>query len=217
MDTGGYINEGGQLKSKNGQKYIINSSPRGKYVASWCWYFTLFLVTALTLLTIVLLVLLINQPRLCTYDSETSNGNSSAIKTGAIFNPLSSNGGHAAVANGVPKKCSHDPRLNTHHDSSRPKTGDGQLDEIDGVFAEEEDDQDLITRSHGWSPLHYKLTIEPNFDRSINNGTVAITITRDAPESDALLPIVLDINQIAIHSVQVLDSDNQDLALICIT
>lgn len=95
--------------------------------------------------------------RLCTYDKEASNGNSSAIKTGAIFNPVSVNGGHA-VSNGVPKKCSHDPRLNTHHDSSiaRSKGDDGTVDETDGIFAEEEDDQDLITRSHGWSPAHYK-------------------------------------------------------------
>lgn len=202
MDTGGYINEGGQLKSKNGQKYIINNSPRGKYVSSWCWYFTLFLVTALALLTIVLLVLLINQPRLCTYDNEHSNGNSSAIKTGAIFSPVSGDGGGHAVANGVSKKCSHDPRLNTHHDGSkmRQKGDDSKTDEIDGIFSEEEDDQDLITRSHGWTPVHYKLTIEPNFDRSINNGTVSITVLRNSPETEELLPIVLDINQIAIHS-----------------
>lgn len=214
MDTGGYINEGGQLKSKNGQKYIINNSPRGKYVSSWCWYFTLFLVTALALLTIVLLVLLINQPRLCTYDNEHSNGNSSAIKTGAIFSPVSGDGGGHAVANGVSKKCSHDPRLNTHHDGSkmRQKGDDSKTDEIDGIFSEEEDDQDLITRSHGWAPVHYKLTIEPNFDRSINNGTVAITVLRNSPETEELLPIVLDINQIAIHSAQVLDTDNQDVA-----
>ncbi|XP_062552092.1 aminopeptidase N isoform X2 [Armigeres subalbatus] len=213
MDTGGYINEGGQLKSKNGQKYIINNSPRGKYIASWCWYFTLFLVAALILLTIVLLVLLFNQPRLCTYDNEPTNGNSSDIKIGSLFNPTNGAGQHA-VANGVSKKCSHDPRLNTHYDRLKTPTKSdvSKDDEIDGVYSEEEDTQDLITRSHGWAPSHYKLTIEPNFEQSINNGTVVISIVRDTTYGNDLLPIVLDMNQITILSSQVLDSDNQDIA-----
>lgn len=211
MDAGGYINEGGQLKSKNGQKYIINNSPRGKYVPSGCWYFTLFLVTALMLLSIVLLVLLINQPRSCTQDNGHSSENSSVIKSGAIFNSLSSNGGGMAI-NGA-KKCSHDPRLNVQHNTkTRDRSDDSYLDHIDGVFSEEEDDQDIISRSYGWSPIHYKLTIEPNFERSINNGTVVIHIIQDSSDEDELPPIILDINHITIHLAQVLDIDNQEIA-----
>lgn len=47
-----------------------------------------------------------------------------------------------------------------------------------------------------------RLVIEPNFDRSINNGTVIINIQRDLSYSQKLLPIILDINQIEILTSQ---------------
>lgn len=93
--------------------------------------------------------------RLCTHDNGHSNENSSVIKTGAIFNPVSSNGG-GMVANGMSMKCSHDPRLNIHHSTMTRDRSDDAEGDSDGVFSEEEDDQDIISRSYGWSPLHYK-------------------------------------------------------------
>uniref|UniRef100_A0A8D8FLW3 Aminopeptidase N n=4 Tax=Culex pipiens TaxID=7175 RepID=A0A8D8FLW3_CULPI len=219
MDTGGYISEGGQLKTKNGQKYVINNAPRGKYISSFCWYFTIFLVTALLLLAIVLIVLLFNQPRLCTSENGHTNGNSSSlVATGSIFT-ISSNGKgtpEPAVANGNSNRnrCSHDPRLNTNRQPSGSARNDDYIDDDSGGGREgaQDDEQDIITRSFGWNPVHYKLVIEPNFDRSINNGTVVINIQRDLSYSQKLLPIILDINQIEILTSQVLDSDGQDIA-----
>ncbi|XP_055536270.1 aminopeptidase N-like isoform X2 [Wyeomyia smithii] len=215
MDTAGYINEddelepvmeseGGQLKTKNGQKYIINNVPRGKYIPTWCWYFTLFLLTALVLLSIVLLVLLINQQRLCTSENGPTNGNSSTILAG--YGSLSSNGDS--------KRCSHDPRLKTQYESVSPAANDDYIDDDSGGgggTGTDAGEQDVVMRYYGWSPLHYKLTIEPNFDRSINNGTVTINIIRDSKASK-LQPIVLDINQIEIISSQVLNPDKDNIA-----
>ncbi|XP_053682785.1 aminopeptidase N-like [Sabethes cyaneus] len=199
MDTSGYINEGGQLKTKNGQKYIINSVPRGKYIPTWCWYFTLFLLSALVLLSIVLLVLLINQQRLYTSESGPTNGSNSTILAGSIYNGQTS------------KKCSHDPRLKTRYENSSPAATDDYVDdESGGEAAATDGEQDVVTRYYGWSPSHYKLTIEPNFDRSINNGTVIINVIRNSKGSK-LQPIVLDINQIEILSSKVLNADDVDI------
>ncbi|XP_055586170.1 aminopeptidase N-like isoform X2 [Uranotaenia lowii] len=227
MDMGGYINEGGQLKSKNGQKYTVNRAPRGKYIPTWCWYFTLFLVLALIVLSVVLLVLLITQQRL--YAAENgghSNGNST-ILTGSLggssaSSVSSSTNGFGPVTNGGsnPKKHQHDPRLNTNYrdswSSARPDHGnrDDDYSDDDGNLAPpvEEHDEDIIGRHYGWIPHHYRLTIEPNFDRSINNGSVAINIIRDPEYGSRVLPIVLDIKNIEILSSQVLDFDNQDIA-----
>lgn len=210
MDTGGYINEGGQLKTKNGQKYIINNFPRGKYVSSGCYYFTFFLMGALILLSIALLVLLINQHG-CASEGGHTNGNSSAITKGSIFNPLSSNGqSDAPFESEKSKKCSHDPRLNTQYNQDRRSSDD--IDEDGEGPPETMDDQDIVTRSHGWLPSHYKLTIEPNFERSINNGTILISIFRDFQYNRIPPPIVLDINEIEILSLQVLDFENQTVA-----
>ncbi|XP_058826206.1 aminopeptidase N isoform X2 [Topomyia yanbarensis] len=222
MDTSGYINEddelepvmeeeGGQLKSKNGQKYIINRSPRGKYIPTWCWYFTIFLLTVLTLLSTILLVLLINQQRFCSSEYGQSNGNTSTLAKGSIFNSLSSNG-HDRTGVGNSKKCTHDPRLNTHSASATHTLNEDYIDDDGARFTADIDEQDIITRNSGWSPFHYKLTIEPNFERSVNNGTVIITIHRDLSEDKKLLPIVLDINKIEILASQVLDHNNQDIA-----
>ncbi|XP_058451744.1 aminopeptidase N isoform X2 [Malaya genurostris] len=212
MDTSGYINEGGQLKSKNGQKYIINRTPRGKYVPTWCWYFTIFLLTALVLLSTLLLVLLINQPRFCWSESDNANGNTSALVEG---NVLTSNG-HGRTGIGSTKKCSHDPRLNTvpaaGGDTYAAANEDYVDDDGDRRFMADNDEQDLIVRNSGWSPVHYKLTIEPNFVNSINNGTVVINVRRDSPAKAKLLPVVLDINQIEILASTVLDHNNKDIA-----
>ncbi|XP_055622223.1 aminopeptidase N isoform X2 [Toxorhynchites rutilus septentrionalis] len=213
MDVGGYINEGGQLKTKNGQKYIINSSHRGKYVPSWCWYFTLFLVTALMLLSIVLLVLLINQQRLCVSENGHAMANaSSTVLTGSVSNSLISNGRREEPASGQTKKCSHDPRLNTNPQEVPRIRNDDYIDDDDSSFgAKDEDEEDVILRSEGWIPLHYRLMIEPNFERSTNNGTVTIDVMRDPSYADQNLPIILDLNQIEILSSRVLGVDGYDI------
>lgn len=64
-------------------------------------------------------------------------------------------------------------------------------------------ENEAIVPAEGWSPQLYRLLIEPDFDASVSNGSVAIEVTEDAQvaASSALpLPIVLDITNITILS-----------------
>lgn len=55
--------------------------------------------------------------------------------------------------------------------------------------------------TEGWSPVLYRLVIEPIFEASVSNGSVSIGVEEDTPNSEPgamPLPIVLDVNNITI-------------------
>lgn len=55
--------------------------------------------------------------------------------------------------------------------------------------------------AEGWSPVLYRLLIEPIFEASVSNGSVSISVEEDAPNSEPgamPMPIVLDVNNITI-------------------
>lgn len=54
---------GGQLKSKNGQKYTINARRRGVYVPRYCVLLTVLLGVAAMIVIALLSYFLLSQPR----------------------------------------------------------------------------------------------------------------------------------------------------------
>ncbi|XP_037030897.1 aminopeptidase N isoform X2 [Bradysia coprophila] len=85
---GGYINEGGQLKSKNGQKYIVNQRPAGVYIPKNCIFFTALLAVIAMIIIIVLTYLLLSQS--CSANGNTSLQNDTISKAG-LFGATTSN------------------------------------------------------------------------------------------------------------------------------
>lgn len=60
-----------------------------------------------------------------------------------------------------------------------------------------------IVSAEGWSPVLYRLLIEPDFGAAVSNGSVDISVLEDKPLAAAgalPLPIVLDINNITVLS-----------------
>lgn len=138
---GGYINEGGQLKSKNGQKYIVNKRPAGVHIPKSCILLTAALAVIAMIIIAVLTYLVVSQS--CEANTPIQN------------------------------------------DTIAPAS----------LVAD-------IVLNDGWSPMLYKLVIEPNFNSSTSNGSVSIDVIRDSLEK-GLPPIVLDINNISITEAKV--------------
>lgn len=211
MDPGGYVNEGGQLKSSNGQKYIINNPPRGRYCSNCAIAAIVGLIFILLATAIGLLVLVLHPDSLCTGPSTSVNG---AVQHASTF------GFTRAPAN---------PKLNTALRTLELEEGsvDGARNEdyIDDAAetqpdpfpAEAEGDTKdpavPLSRADFWLPRAYSLIIEPNITSATNNGTVTIEIERNrrskryrGPAGD-LPPVVLDIEDIFILSTSVLDTN----------
>ncbi|KAG4068259.1 hypothetical protein HA402_007779 [Bradysia odoriphaga] len=85
---GGYINEGGQLKSKNGQKYVVNKRPAGVYIPKNCIFLTALLAVIAMIIIIVLTYLLLSQS--CSANGNTSLQNDTISKAG-LFGATTSN------------------------------------------------------------------------------------------------------------------------------
>uniref|UniRef100_A0AAG5DQM7 Aminopeptidase n=1 Tax=Anopheles atroparvus TaxID=41427 RepID=A0AAG5DQM7_ANOAO len=226
MDPGGYINEGGQLKSSNGQKYIINNPPRGRYCSNAAIVTLIGLIVVLLATSIGLLVLVLHLERLCPA-SPAPTGNelpSSGNDDGAIQYTSSFNGVTRAPSN---------PKLNTFQRRRQHETGSGEAEQDEDYIddsaqivpdpvpdeAEEDakDASDQISRVDDWLPHKYILIIEPNVARTVNNGTVTIEIERNrrsttyGPNGASPLPrVVLDIKDIRILSTTVYSTDTSD-------
>ncbi|XP_058063365.1 aminopeptidase N [Anopheles bellator] len=182
-DTGGYINEGGLLKSRNGQKYIINNPERGRFCSNIVIGCLIGVIVLLFLSTVTLLVLLLHA------DTKQCRLQNTKVRAPS------------------------DTRLNT---AGYQSTKDMNPDEED-YFSEEEANgvdhgvvkQDRISRANGWFPQHYKLIIEPNIERSTNNGTVWIDVSLNpnaVPRTRMVPLIVLDTTDIRIVSCKVYNS-----------
>ncbi|XP_055901908.1 aminopeptidase N isoform X2 [Eupeodes corollae] len=192
---GGYINEGGQLKTKNGQKYVLNGKPermtRSFAILSAC-------VMLLAILIAILITYFITasayESKGCTNGHSSFNNNnnnhgenfSATIASASTFGMPSSSrspGTNAAAAEGH-----HDPVTNKPNNNN--KKGLNPIDRKLHVY-------------EGWTPEIYKISIEPNLITSLNNGTVAIYISRDY-NVKGLQPIVLDVNNVTIIDARVI-------------
>ncbi|XP_058127378.1 aminopeptidase N [Anopheles ziemanni] len=221
MDPGGYVNEddelepvmddeGGQLKSSNGQKYIINNPPRGRYCSNCTIAALVGLIFLLLATSIGLLVLVLHPDSLCTKTSTPVNG---AVQHASTF------GFTRAPAN---------PKLNTALRTLEDGSADGARNEdyIDDAAEAQPDpfpaeaNNDAkdpavqLSRADFWLPRSYSLIIEPNITSAINNGTVTIEIERNrrsksyGGSAGDLPPVVLDIEDIFILSTSVLDTNS---------
>ncbi|XP_050088642.1 aminopeptidase N [Anopheles aquasalis] len=192
MDPTGHINEGGPMKTKNGQKYTINQQPRGRYCSNTALAVLGVLLALLFLATVTLtLVLLLRQPE-ASPDCEV------------------------CWLLELTTRAPSDPRLNTKqywgaHQRPHPTMLDdgADTDYSDWMEDDDETERSRVSQSSGWLPIHYRLIIEPNIERSLNNGTVTIAIKPnpnwEKPRNQQIPPIVLDVKEIRILSCEVLD------------
>ncbi|CAO1436554.1 unnamed protein product [Diamesa hyperborea] len=184
METG-YINEGGQLKAKSGQKYVINQykTAEGFYVTQICGYLYFVALIVMIILTALITYFLIVPS--CSKELHF-NGNES-IHTGSFVKPL---GSHPAEDHGTNDAVLSDQAIIT-------KNSDVPIVE------------DEIEFHDGWIPSHYDLLLEPNIETFTSNGSVNIWITRDLNVKN-MKPIVLDIKDIEISSCNVFKVDRTD-------
>lgn len=192
---GGYINEGGQLKTKNGQKYVFNGRPSGIFVSRTCAIFT----AIITILILIFTILITYFVTVNTVPSGCTNGH--YVPNTQIAAPLNVSPVTTASMLGMPM-----PMKNKYQTISSPV---GDIPPDNDVFGENKGK--FIDRKlqlyEGWTPLHYKLVIEPTLQTSTNNGSLAIRIQRNA-NIKSFEPIVLDVNNISISNVRVIRSKN---------
>ncbi|XP_035776624.1 aminopeptidase N-like isoform X2 [Anopheles albimanus] len=209
MDTSGHINEGGPMKSKNGQKYTINQQPRGRYCSNTMLavFGVLFSLLLLTTVTLLLVMLLQPASQDCSLlDTTTRAPSDPRLNTnrywGAHEKP------HPSILNDDDDYAQADSRRNglagpDDHALDASGPGADWMDEPD-----DETERNRLTQSSGWLPVHYRLIIEPNIERSLINGTVTINIKPNPSwvkaSNQRIPPIVLDVNEIRILSCEVL-------------
>ncbi|XP_075148016.1 aminopeptidase N isoform X1 [Haematobia irritans] len=194
---GGYVNEedsdaiigvdspGGQLKTKNGQKYVFNGRPSGIFVSKTCAICS-FIIAIMILLFSVLITYFVT---VTTTTPGCMNGHS---------DPMTNNN-HLATASmlGMPL-----PKSKYNNDEVAP-VGDIPPDnEIFGEGAKDKFPNRQLQLYDGWLPLHYNVIIEPNNQTSTSNGTVSIRVQRDV-RLTSFEPIVLDINNVTITNVRI--------------
>ncbi|XP_059621978.1 aminopeptidase N isoform X2 [Phlebotomus argentipes] len=179
---GGYINEGGQLKTKNGQKYVVNHKPAGYFVTKGC-IALMACAAILALVAVFLLTYFLAVPR-C--DASTESLTNETVSSASIFSP----------SRGAKPK-------------QKPTSPEDDLMDEDETLSDQNYEsfnskEDKIHLYEGWNPTRYRLIIEPNIERSINNGSVWIDVTSD-PKVHGIQPIILDIYLIDIIDVHVLE------------
>ncbi|XP_037811400.1 aminopeptidase N isoform X2 [Lucilia sericata] len=204
---GGYVNEedsdaiigvespGGQLKTKNGQKYVFNGRPSGIFVSKTCATFT----AIITILAIIFTILITYFVTVNTMTQSCTNGHN--VQNSIQSQPQNISPIATASMLGMPLPKSK-------YDNKPAPVGDIPPD--NDIFGE---DQGKFTDRKlqlfdGWLPLHYNLIIEPNLRKSLNNGSVAIHIKRDERVA-SFEPIVLDVNNVTISNVRVIRALNQ--------
>ncbi|KAL5282628.1 hypothetical protein ACFFRR_005619 [Megaselia abdita] len=184
----GYINEGGQLKTKNGQKYIVNERSRnGFYITK-----SGLILAAISAIIAIVATILITF-FLSTYGAESClNGKFHKYETDE---PLLNKAGIFEV-NSKNDKGDTSPTDSTlwteHTELSTISTTTTLLPNL--VVNQK------LEFYEGWNPQHYRLLIEPNLESMTNNGSVTIQLARDLL-FDEMKSIVLDINNITIHDV----------------
>ncbi|GAB0092441.1 Aminopeptidase [Sergentomyia squamirostris] len=195
---GGYINEdldpdvdsdeGGQLKTKNGQKYVVNHRPQGYYVTKGC-IALMACATILALLAVFLLTYFLVDSRCDASTAPMANEN---VSSASIFSPARKG------------KSKEEPKL---ENEDLPDDEEILMDQNYESFKSKEEQIHLY---EGWNPTRYKLIIEPNIETSTNNGSVWIEMVND-PKVFGIQPIILDIHQIDIIDVHVLEvNDNNE-------
>ncbi|XP_041674632.1 aminopeptidase N isoform X2 [Drosophila eugracilis] len=208
---------GGQLKTKNGQKYVFNGPPSGVYVSKACLIIAAFITVLALLFTIAITYFVTRQglspkeetPGCITAIADHPDVNATPIQTAGWISLNSPPPLDATTATTTPTPPP-DPTPTT---SVKPqiKVEDPKVGEIP-VLKPTVEVEDNITKPtnrllklyEGWRPLHYSLLIEPDAETSISNGSVTIEIERDVTKVTSWEPIVLDVHNISISNVRVI-------------
>lgn len=212
---GGYVNEGGQLKTKNGQKYVFNGGPpSGVYVSKACLIISAFIMVAALISSVLITYFLTSHGLPITEPQPSAQAQSKDFS--GHQNNLHANATPLANAKfDIPdwlksKESSTSlPELppiivQTEDKLAAPPVGDIPVIEEPLDTNIKSTDRPLLLYE-GWRPLHYRIVIEPNVDSSASNGSLIIEIARD-PKVISWEPIVLDVYNVSISNVRVIRS-----------
>ncbi|XP_017052623.1 aminopeptidase N isoform X2 [Drosophila ficusphila] len=220
---GGYVNEGGQLKTKNGQKYVFNGPPSGFYVSKACLIISAFVAVVALLFTIAITYFVTRQglnPKEVTPNCITADHpdvNATPIQTAgwvslnspppaplATPTPTPTGTTLATSTRGEPLPSSAKPETKM----LVPQVGDIPVEVEESSTNKSNQSTKPTSRPlklyEGWRPLHYSLLIEPNAEKSVSNGSLTIEIERDVSEVTSWEPIVLDVHNVSISNVRVI-------------
>ncbi|XP_054728242.1 aminopeptidase N [Anastrepha obliqua] len=204
---------GGQLKTKNGQKYVFNGPPSGIYVTRTCVFFTAVLALVALIFTI-LITYFLTASSVATPSclNGNTNKNTSPLALSSNGYRQQYNASSVATANmlGMPPFTSSPI---SKYGTAAPIAPVGDISippEHDILGADKSKAADRKLQMHdGWRPLHYNIVIEPNILTASSNGSIAIEVQRDAKIS-TLLPIILDVHNISISNVRVIRSPSNE-------
>ncbi|XP_052836414.1 aminopeptidase N isoform X4 [Drosophila gunungcola] len=224
---GGYVNEGGQLKTKNGQKYVFNGHPSGVYVSKACLIIAAFITVVALISTIGITYFVTRQgltPKEVTpscITADHSDVNATPIQTAGWVSmnsppppplttptptptPTPNSTTPTTTTTLAPSTTSATPRPEVK--IVDPKVGD--IPELPPSVDVEDNSTKPTNRPlklyEGWRPLHYSLLIEPSVEASASNGSLTIEIERDVAKVTSWEPIVLDVHNISISNVRVI-------------
>ncbi|KAH8242277.1 hypothetical protein KR038_008937 [Drosophila bunnanda] len=205
---------GGQLKTKNGQKYVFNGPPSGVYVSKACLIIAAFIFLVALLFSIAV-----------TYFVTRQGISPKEVGSGCI-NPSSSPAGDHPIqtagwvsVNSPPPTKVDTPSLTTSAppppalppivEQERKAVVAPPVGDIPVPTTEIEDSTTKPTDRplklyEGWRPLHYSLLIEPHVEVSASNGSLTIEIERDVSKVTSWEPIVLDVHNVSISNVRVI-------------
>ncbi|KAH8363302.1 hypothetical protein KR084_008012, partial [Drosophila pseudotakahashii] len=218
---------GGQLKTKNGQKYVFNGPPSGVYVSKACLIIAAFITLLALLFTIVITYFVTRQgfaPKEATPGCITNDHhdvNATPIQTAGWVSMNSPPPLDAATptptatpttATGKATTTTTTLATPTSTESNEIRPVDPKVGDIPVVESPIEEIEDNTTKPtnrplklyEGWRPLHYSLIIEPSVETSISNGSLTIEIERDMAKVTSWEPIVLDVHNVSISNVRVI-------------
>ncbi|XP_034484663.1 aminopeptidase N [Drosophila innubila] len=213
---GGYVNEGGQLKTKNGQKYIFNNGPpSGVYVSRACLIISAFIMVAALISSVLITYFLTSQGLPITEPPPSAQAQSKdhpehQTDSRANATPLVS--AKFDIPDWLKTKkeaTTSSPELppvivQNEDKLTAPPVGDIPVIEETLDTSIKSTDR-LLQLYEGWRPLHYRIVIEPNVESSASNGSLVIEIARD-PKVTSWEPIVLDVYNVSISNVRVIRS-----------
>ncbi|XP_055381623.1 aminopeptidase N isoform X2 [Condylostylus longicornis] len=204
----GYINEGGQLKTKNGQKYIVNERREGIFVSKSC-----AILSAIIAVSAIIIAVLITYFLTSNFPEQRSNCpqlNGNAPATAGIYSNKNSYATNSKADLNDEAITNGNTITNGVSISNRNFIDDDDLDP--NIMISDEGIKKPAKEIHlhkGWIPEMYTLVIQPNLEKSTTNGTVSIDIVRDL-KVKGLYPILLDIKNITIIDIRVVRTDKDE-------
>ncbi|XP_049305207.1 aminopeptidase N isoform X5 [Bactrocera dorsalis] len=203
----------GQLKTKNGQKYVFNGPPSGIYVTRTCVFFTA-IVTVVALIFTILITYFLTANSMTTPSCFNGNSNKNSPPLALSSNSIGPQYNSTPVATAsILGTAPHTASPISKYGTTPPIAPIGDISlppEHDILGADKSKAADRKLQLHdGWRPLHYNIVIEPNIKTATNNGSITIEVQRDA-NIPTLLPIILDVHNISISNVRVIRSPSND-------